>query len=66
LDTLINNIQTSHSIKRTPASLKRLALDSRMTDLTALDEKVEGRNLNVESKLEHLLQLVFLYISMLC
>lgn len=50
---MINNIQTllsnMDSTKTTPQLLKCHALDSRMTDLTDLDEKVEGRNLNLES-----------------
>lgn len=34
--------------KTTPQSFKSHALDSRVTDMTALDEKMEGRNLNLE------------------
>jgi len=35
--------------RTTPQSLKRHTLNSRARDLTDLDEKVEGRNLNLES-----------------
>jgi len=69
---LINNIQTLRNLlngtKRTNGRLSlkivKLLIRERRKDLTTLDEKVEGQNLDVESKpllRDNLLQLVFLH-----
>jgi len=69
---LINNIQTLRNLlngtKRTNGRLSlkivKLLIRGRRKDLTTLDEKVEGQNLDVESKpllRDNLLQLVFLH-----